>query len=64
MVKIFSLIIIIYVLNQSWWHWFLGNTLQFIMSTCQKLCDELSSQKVFDSLDDLEMNAFEANWKI
>jgi hypothetical protein len=60
MVKIFFLIIIGYVLNQSWWHWFLGDALQFIISTCGKLCDELSSQRVFDSLDDLEVDAFEA----
>jgi hypothetical protein len=60
MVKVFSLIIIGYVLKQSWWHWFFGDTLQFIVFTCPKLCDKLSSQKVFDSLDDLEVNAFEA----
>jgi hypothetical protein len=44
------------VLNQSRGHWLLGDALQFILTTCQELHDELSHQRVLDSLVEEEIN--------
>jgi hypothetical protein len=53
--KVLSPIIIVCVMNPSHGHWLLWNTLQFIISTCHELCNELAHQTILDNL--LDQNA-------
>jgi hypothetical protein len=47
-------------MNQSYGHWLFGDTLQFIISTCHELCDEIVHYIVFDNLVDLDVIIFYA----
>jgi hypothetical protein len=47
-------------MNQSYGHWLFGDTLQFIISTCRELRDEIVHYIVFDNLVDLDVIIFYA----
>lgn len=59
-IKVLSPIIIGCVMNPSHGYWLLGNTLQFIISTCHELCNELAHQTILDNLIDPNSTIFDA----
>ncbi len=59
-IKVLSPIIIGCVMNPSHGHWLLGNTLQFIISTCHELCNEPAHQTILDNLLDPNATTFDA----
>jgi len=58
-VKMLSLIVISYVLNQSCKHWLLGDALQFIITKTCEVHDEVVHVVNLDGMGDPKANAFD-----
>jgi len=50
LVKVLSLIISGYVLNQSWGHWLFLDALQFVVLTCWDIYEDLAFQPIPNNL--------------